>query len=333
MAVKVGSENNFYGYLQFPTYQDLSEKVARVANVVKKIASTVFSYCMGFYTIFRFKVADRDTYAPLMLQASEKGVGDLVKWVLHFAKIGDSFVTEALHKAVEFGHPEVVKIIFQDIRANRLDTIDRQRFFDRTLFDALCKAVEFGHLEVVKIIFQNIREDKRLHKLDTTERKQLFDHALICWHPEVFKFILEELDPDRKNWANLLRNYVENGDLEAFKALIEGCCERKNDLYRVPYICGLLITAAIEGYTSIVEYALNHVELSLKDCKFALECAASFRHVEIMDKLLPRTGAQATDYFLPGSNREGNWREAAMVLTPRTSQGNARSIQQIWFKD
>jgi hypothetical protein len=27
----------------------------------------------------------------------------------------------------------------------------------------------------------------------------------------------------------------------------------KNDLYRAPYVCGLLITEAIEGYTSIVE--------------------------------------------------------------------------------
>jgi hypothetical protein len=104
----------------------------------------------------------------------------------------------------------------------------------------------------------------------------------------------------------------------------------KNDLYRVPYVCGLLITEAIEGCTSIVEYALNHVELSLMDCKFALECVASFRHVEVMDKLLPRTGAQATDYFLPGTNQEGNWREAPMELVPRTSQENARNIQQIF---
>lgn len=65
------------------------------------------------------------------------------------------------------------------------------------------------------------------------------------------------------------------------------------------------------------------------DCKFALECAASFRHVEVMDKLLPRTGAQATDYFLPGTNQEENWREAPMELVPRTSQENARNIQQI----
>jgi hypothetical protein len=66
------------------------------------------------------------------------------------------------------------------------------------------------------------------------------------------------------------------------------------------------------------------------DCKFALECVASFRHVEVMDKLLPRTGAQATDYFLPGTNQEGNWREAPMELVPRTSQENARNIQQIF---
>jgi hypothetical protein len=182
---------------------------------VKGIALTIFNYCKALYLVCRGK----DAYAKHMVNAAKRGDGPYVKTLLSFARIGDSFVSNALNNAVIFGHLEVVKIIIQDIRVNR--------------------------------IFLS-------YKLDREGHKTLVDNAINYQHNELVRFILNALDNypvinsqlDYVRFASiffdLLDKYITQGNLKGVETLVECYGERS-------------VKDFLPGNArKLIKYAVNH---------------------------------------------------------------------------
>jgi hypothetical protein len=353
MSVIVGVKNNFYGYLQFPTDQSLRENAVRVVNVVKGIALTIFNYCKALYFTCLLKLKGQDAFADHMVSAAERGDGPYVKTLLHFPGIGNSFVSDALDKAVRFGHLEVVKIIVQDIRANRhFLSYQLMRNEHITLIN---NAVNFRHHEVLRFILKEFHPsyffcfnlmrllNYYLHqgdlvgvktiidcygeisvKTDLAENvKELVDNAVNSGNHEVLRFITTKF-----TWKylylglyDLLEKYINEGNLEKVKIFIEYFSKRsdKDNLYETPFpFDGILLKIAQLEHTSILKYVFKHIRLSVDDCNLALRAAALKGNVEFMAFLVQYCDQKG--YHRALEYESGTRFNEAMVLLPFSSQ-------------
>ena len=266
MAAEVGVKNSFYGYLQFPTYQGLSEKVARVANVVKDIALIVLDICAALY----HKAVDRPPNLGFEVSTCEM----------------------ATERAAQHGHTMAVKFF-----------LNRAIINDHSLLKALRYANRFGHLEVVKIILQDIEANKG-HLLNGRLCAE-FDFAYDHNHFEVAKFFLNEY-PILQSHTARIETFLElagrENDFLKVIFLVENFGKKDDNepLYKLTGTERALYWAAGHGNFLIVEYLLKHVEISQEDCNEAFVCSAGATNLECFKLLLPRSSPKGRDKALDG---------------------------------
>ena len=298
MAAEVGVKNSFYGYLQFPTYQGLSEKVARVANVVKDIAQIGLDIFIPWYHGAGYE--GNSTFGKAMERAAWYRHTVALKFFLNRPGIQDVSLVQALKDAVKMGHLEVVNIILQDVQDKRGLFLDLESS-NNLVIQLFREAVYYKRIEVAKFFIEQFP------------------------HPQLESYFLSLM---KGNWQ------LSGGwEFENLKFLLE-CCDQTR--YREPGIKQAFKTAFILADPSIIQYMLEEgFQISEEDCNEALSSIASRDHLRsrfrCIELLLPKSSQEGFDQALIASfQTSSSWFSPHLIRTflQRSSQeGRKRALE------